>query len=233
MSGRRGSRAAVALGATACLLAAGCLIPYAYPKLSYVPGCEFGPEANEIHAFRVDVSEDHLFFGGDTGQYTITEISPRSDGSVPPQSRVTVERGFGLLLQLGRKHATCVRLYRPGYKLVELDSWDSTDKISWQPAENWGDQAWAINKLLARPILFSSFWALHGSRDHLPDPPTSPGATRAVVFIAAECERVAALAPTPETAARLRERARQLVENKPPATQPNSTLAPRLTRGSP
>ena len=40
-----------------CFLAAGCL-PYAYPKLSYIPCAELGPEVSDVHAFRVDADDE-------------------------------------------------------------------------------------------------------------------------------------------------------------------------------
>src|SRR6266550_219510 len=101
------------------VFATGC-IPYAYPKLSFVPSCDLGPDATDTHAFRLDLTADTTLLVPERGEYTLSEITPRPDGSIPPQSRVTVERGVFFLTQLGRLHTTRVRLYRPGYQLVEL-----------------------------------------------------------------------------------------------------------------
>lgn len=110
------------------LLATGCL-PYGYPKLAYVPG--YDPtnvrKAAEVHAFRVDVTTDRADLS-ETAEWSITEIARTSDGRFPPQTRLSVERGFNvfgpLTYNVGRSHTTRVRLYSPGHQLVELDSWD-------------------------------------------------------------------------------------------------------------
>jgi hypothetical protein len=205
--------------AAVCLVTAGCL-PYAYPKLSYIPGGDLGPKADDAHAFRVDVvanrTANPALMPCDAHEYTLAEITPRPDGSIPPQARVTVDRGFllpttGFAVNPGRVHETRVRLYRPGYQLVELGSWDSTSRIEWRPALDWKAQEQAITDLLACPQLTPTF---SGSalRNRLPPQPTSPEETRALVFAAGECERVAALAPTPADAARLKKKAQDLRE---------------------
>jgi hypothetical protein len=210
-----------------CLLGAGC-IPYVYPKLDYVPGSEPEPMATDVHAFRVDVSAYKALMA-ENGECTLTEITPRSDGSIPPQSRVTVEHGFVFInLPLGRYHAMHVRLYRPGYQLVKRNSWDLADKISWKPAPDWKAQEKVVDDLLAFPVQRASGNYLSSP---FPLPPPSPEEKRALVFAAAEYERVAKMAPKAEDAERLRKKAQKLLEMKP-ATQPNSLPAPRPTAAS-
>lgn len=197
------------------LLAAGCL-PFAYPKLSFVPRCE--PGATEVHAFRVDVNAVNSFGTGESGEYTLSEIALRPDGSVPPQGRVTLERGYYFLVfQIGKLHTTRVRLYRPGYQLVELSAWDSTGNIGWQPT-NWGGQVGALTELLDRPRLMPTFVPSSSRLREHPSAPTAPEQERAFAFAAAEYQRLAELAPSPEQAERLRELAQKLLAAKPPAT---------------
>jgi hypothetical protein len=207
-----------------CLFAAGCLIPYAYPKLSHTPSCDLKEQANDVHAFRVDVvsAKDLMTERAD---YTLAEIKPLPDGSIPSQTRVTLEHGLGVILKLGEIHAMRVRLYRPGYKLVELESWDSQDKISWIPAENWESQELAVDTLVSCPMLRHP--TVPGpSRPHETlQPPTTPEAKQALVFAAGEYERVAKLAPTAEEANRIRAKAQKLVDPKPAATQLSSAAA--------
>jgi hypothetical protein len=204
-----------------CLFAAGCLIPYAYPKLSHTPSCDLKQQANDVHAFRVDVlSAKDLMT--ERAEYTLAEIAPRPDGSIPSQTRVTFEHGLGVILKLGEIHAMRVRLYRPGYKLVELESWDSQDKISWQPAADWQAQELAVDNLVGCPVLrHPTVPGPSKSRDVL-QPPTTPEAKQALVFAAGEYERVAMQAPTPDEANRLRAKAQKLLEFKPyTAAAPN------------
>jgi hypothetical protein len=197
------------------LLAAGC-IPYAYPKLSYVPGVQTEPDTPDVHAFRVDLAAVNSFMTGETGEYTLAEITPVADGRVPAQSRLTFEHGYFLLFQFGNRHTTLVRLYRPGYWLVELNSWESPDQVSWNPTD-WGGQVLALENLLDRPRLTPpSVPTAHRFREW-PQAPTSPAEERARDFAAAEYERLAREAPTPEQAEKLREKAKKLIESKPAA----------------
>ena len=106
-----------------CILAAGCL-PYVYPKLSCIPSTELGLEVSDVHAFRVD-AEMNLALWSSGCEYRLTEITPRSDGTLPSQLRVTIEYEVAHLdhfyyFSRGRVHETLVRLYRPGYRLIEL-----------------------------------------------------------------------------------------------------------------
>src|SRR5215470_2514887 len=75
-----------------CLLATGCLIPYAYPKLDYVPSTDLGAKTTDVHAFRVDVTARQVDIGED-GFIKLTEIQQRADGSFPAQTKLSLERG--------------------------------------------------------------------------------------------------------------------------------------------
>jgi len=202
---------------SSCLLATGCIIPYAYPKLSYVPGCNpTGPKTTDIHAFRVDVNADCADFST-TGEYTLTEITPRSDGSIPLQARLTVERGVYLIgpltSNIGRFHSTGVRLYSPGWKLIELNSGDPAAPIRWQLAENWSAREKAIDDLLHPPALHRGDLDVGGPLPKLAG--STEAAKRPFVFAAAEYEQIAASVSDPAETARLRDKARLLIEIKP------------------
>jgi hypothetical protein len=227
-------------GAVPALLATGCLIPYAYPKLDYVPGTDLGPKAPDVHAFRVDVTARQVDIG-ETGTFTLTEIEPRADGSFPAQTRFSLERGVYLAtvplgFNVGRRHATRVRLYRPGYQVVEVPAWGSAAGARWVPAADWLAQERAVDDLLHRPTVSAGAgaFARAGSSSwdgQLPEV-GAPQTARVLVFAAAEYERVALLAPTPEDAACLREKAGRLVETRPAATRPDGS-APRPPAESP
>jgi hypothetical protein len=222
MTSGRLAFAVTAIGAT-CILASGCL-PYVYPKLDYVPSCDVGSMVTDLHAFRVDVTADRGLMTGERGNHIITELTSRAGGNIPPQTRLTVECGFGFFaslidMSLGRLHATRVRLYRPGYSLIELKPWEIREKVRWEPAPDPVAQEKAIDDLLDRPVISpTSATGPQKKREH-PLPTISPETTRVFVFAAAEYERVAALAPTPADSARLRDKARPLVEAKPAAAK--------------
>jgi hypothetical protein len=223
-------RFALAIVATASLLATSCLVPYVYPKLSYVPGCPAeGPKVADIHAFRVDLSANEVDVG-ENGEFTLTEIVPRPDGCFPAQGRLSLEYGYyvcgPLNFNVGWLHDTRVRLYSRGFRLVELKAWESAETIRWQVAEDWSAREKAVDDLLRRPAISGSELA---SRRHDPERGSSPSdlirtkaTVKALLFAAAEYEEIAAHAATPAEAARLQGKARGL-SGVSPAAPPLST----------
>ncbi|MBN9120151.1 MAG: hypothetical protein J0I06_13465 [Planctomycetes bacterium] len=209
---------------------AGCLLPYAYPKLEYVPGADFTPAEPDVRAFRVDVEADQIDLG-ENSSFELTPIALRPDGRLPGQLGVSLERGVYIAgvavnYNVGRVHTTRVRLYRPGYQLVEIAPWGSSGPIVWAPAADWAAQEKAIDDLLRRPFVSSraaafaknkgAFWGAGTKAEELPPLSSESGqAPPAFAFAASEYARVAKLAPTPEDAARLREKARLLAEHRP------------------
>ncbi len=206
------------------LAAAGCL-PYAYPTMSYVHGTDALPP--DCTAFRVDATLVKAYLYEETN-LTISVIrrGQNVSGTLPPQLSVTADWGlFGPLIgHVGDFHATCVRLYRPGYHWVELAEWKPVRDLDWEEAANWAEQERVLDALLKQPPMmgdesasrqgkppreYKSCELNHGS------PSPSPEAR---AYLAAEYERVAALAANPTDAARLRDKARRLVEIKPAST---------------
>jgi hypothetical protein len=195
------------------------MIPYAYPKLSFVPGSNpADPTIADLHAFRVDLTAKQIDVG-ETGEYSLTPISRSADGSISPLARVSVERGYYVLgialnYNVGRIHTTRLRLYRPGYELVELESWDSADKIAWKPTSDLIAQEKAIDALLRRPAVTS--FGVAQNRKAAADTQATPADSgftaceETVLFAAAEYERVAGIAQESEGAARLRGKAETL-----------------------
>jgi hypothetical protein len=202
------------------LCLSGCLIPYAYPNLSYVPGCELGTEMPDCHVFRVDVAAYQEDIGENNQEYSVVEIARLHDGSFPPQFGITVNRGFyvvgvALNFNVGRVHATKVRLYRAGYKLIELAPWETTDKLQWQTATTALEQEKAIDALLRMPTVTRGAGVFReiekGEVPTLPDAVTENCESKsAKPFAAAEYERVAGLTTNPTDIARLRKKAEVL-----------------------
>jgi hypothetical protein len=215
------------------MLTMGC-IPYVYPKLSYVPGTELGQEASQVYAFRVDAETELTIIG--RSEYKLTEIASRADGTLPAQLQATLEIGVAHLphwnyFSGGCVHETLVRLYRPGYRLIELRPWESTDSIRWQPAPDWQSQKHALIGLIAsprvtstRPVHDLTIPSTNSSLQsdlvwghYLPVAPNTLQTQRVFDLATAECERLAKGAPTDEDAAQLRAWAQKLSEMKSPA----------------
>jgi len=126
------------------LCLSGCIVPYIYPSLSYVPSYELG-EMQDCHVFRVDISTHEADLTD--GEYTVEEIPRRSDGSFPPQFGLTVDRGFHFAfipcfiqeVHYGNEvHISIVRPDRPGYQRIELYPWDVRP---WEPSD-WRGLPW-------------------------------------------------------------------------------------------
>jgi hypothetical protein len=211
----------------ACPIASGCLFPYAFPKLSYVPGTAPRQSTPDVHAFRVDATADQIDIG-ESVSFALTRIKPKSDGRFPPQAGLSLERGFYVLgialnYNVGRLHTTRVRLYRPGFQLVELRAWDSADEVAWIIAADWREQEQSVDALLRRPYVTRSGEAFGKATDasrsdetprelgQLPElTDYSEDSTDVFVLAATEYERIAKLAPTPDDAGRILEKAKRL-----------------------
>jgi len=205
------------------VLASGCLIPYSYPKLSYLPGVEQGPELADCHVFRVDCLVHETDNRGDNGEYTLTEVPRALDGHIPSQALWSLENKsvvVGIIsanYEVGLVHRSQLRLYRPGYELVELESRDSAAKVQWRPVTNWADQERTIDRLLNGPPTDTSlrakeFWEERGTEfRQLPKVANySSAETRPLLFAATEYERVGKSAATPADADRLKRKAAEI-----------------------
>jgi hypothetical protein len=129
----------------------GCLIPYGFPTLSHVPGVELEQEAAPVHAFRVEITREWVDIGGDDA-WTLTEMPLGISGSVPSETRLSATYGFlvfGIALNypVYTSHTVALRLYRPGYELVEIDSWQLAAKIAWREAPDLEAQERVLDRL--------------------------------------------------------------------------------------
>ena len=220
------------------LLAAGCLIPYATPKMSYLPEVDPSSKSADCRVFRFD-SVVHEMKMGVYPEYTLTELIPGTDGKIPSQTSVLLDHKNLVIgpAYISENYDVCVisrtrlRLYRPGYRLVELGSLDSGARIQWQPA-TWSDQEQAIDALLSGPPAVVQSTSESFTSNPKPKPPFeqlpkvtrgSAEETRPLLFAAVEYERVAKIAPTPADATRLREKAEWL----------RATVAPRKSDTQP
>jgi hypothetical protein len=124
-------------------------------------------------------------------------------GETDPQRKTSVTFGlFTLPLPLFYhvSHRLLVRLYRPGFQLLEVTSENQGQPIIWQAAPDLQSQAEALDALFPGPFSELS----RGSQ--------SPAHREALLFGASEFDRLAAQAKDQERAEWWRERAKWLRE---------------------
>ena len=142
--------------ASLTLFATGCLVPYCVcPCVNFVPAAHVASSDDSVYAFRIDTREATPYFPGPLQQtHQLTQIPIDTGGDVPAQLRLSCTRGF-LAFFVALNYCTwhqdtiSVRLYRPGYEIVELKSWALFHEIQWKPAETIEAQSKAIDDLVA------------------------------------------------------------------------------------
>lgn len=187
----------IALPAAVLLFLSGCIFPFCvYPRLDYTPRTAINAPSDEVHAFRVDAQDNvlNLLY---SGQYPIVEHLTRlpvtNTDEVPAQLQPSVTRGF-VIIGIALNYVTyrsqwiTLRLYRPGYELVVVRSWQRDNRVTWKRADDIEVQETAVDRLL-------------------PDNAVGEEAER---LAASEYERLAALATSPDQAKRLGEKAAKL-----------------------
>lgn len=175
----------------------GCIFPYcAYPTLDWTPRVKLDTSPSEVHAFRVDIIKATADLGVfvEPGDESLSAIPVASTDEVPAQVKASVSYGFvviGFALNFltHTSHSVALRVYRPGYELVEIRSWERVNRVAWKPAGDLGAQEKAIDRLLPLDRLEA------GSR--------SPAHREAILFGAAEYERLASVAQSQDDQARL------------------------------
>ena len=180
----------------------GC-IPYVLPDVAVVGGPATAGQPPDCRAFRVDATIDRADLDESITDFSLEEVAPSGASRLLPHGRVTFDYGyyvFGVAVNfpVDRVHVTRLRLYRPGYELVELDSWQPVRDVRWSAAATPVAQEKAIDDLL-RPLTLNGMakWQVEGRHDPLGSlPPGSKSAAYRDVLLlaAAEYERVANLA---------------------------------------
>lgn len=185
-------------------LASGCLLPYAYPKLDYVPGTGVGADGPVVHAFRVDATLDQIDIG-EQGTFKLRAIGPLEKGRLPGQFGASLERGYyvaggAINYNVGRRHDTRVRLYREGYELVEIPAWGWPGSIVWTRATDLAAQEKAVDDLVRPPKGAERMKTVTQHSDEEP----------AAHFVKWEYNRLAALATNKADADRLKGKAHDI-----------------------
>jgi len=181
---------------------AGCIpfVPcyYALPSISHVPSVEVAEAKEEIHAFRVDATDKkNCLEFADLGTYTFREIPISSKGTVSGQTQLAVDYGMvwnciALIFDKHTVHSVKLRIYRPGYEIVEIDSWRAKSEIEWKRALGAAEQEKVIDGLLDGPASFFYGKEGDGFFPGLPAGSTCEGHRKALLFASSEYERLAA-----------------------------------------
>jgi hypothetical protein len=221
------------MGGLLGLFAAGCMpLGYVYPKVSYIPPGTVGPVRDEVHAFRVDITNDDNSIGmTEKDRYVLSPLPLHEDGSFEPQTKVSVDYGWLLygfmdFFDASTHHTLLVRLYRPGYHTLEIESWQTKGRMHWVEARTLEEQEQAIDDLVSTwkttperiqikaasngfvpphdPIVFHYFAPASASEEH----------RQALCFAASEYEHLLGTAKDkdPDLQARLQAKAKALLE---------------------
>src|SRR5262249_15197797 len=204
------------LGLTGCLLCLACLggcLYCAYPRIDYTPEVNLDAPASGVHVFRVDsttegvfpfsgfihVPEDQLHRWNKTSSSSmLSEVCATPTETVPAQIKSSLSYGFVIPILvvnalLHTSHSMSLRLYRPGYELIEIKSWERPGQIVWKRAPDLESQEKVLDALMDGQLTVGA-----GSPAHL----------NALLFVAAEFERLAAATSSKQQKARLLARAK-------------------------
>lgn len=182
--------------------AAGCIpIFYAYPSLSYVPALNLGPAHDNIFVFRADVADDQSCLDlAKPGHYRFREIHVAPQGSILGQGKVTFDSGFywnliAVTYAERISHTIRLRLYRPGYDMLEIQPWQNEASLEWTAVRDVAAQEKVVDKLL-RPTGTGAWTQAHKDQDwgfSQVDPGSVSAEHRHVLlFAASEYDRLAA-----------------------------------------
>lgn len=176
-------------------LLGGCIFPYVGPSIAYTPSVKLDVPREEVRAFRVDIASSRFIpFRHDeiTAMLSksiaerLSEVPISYEDEVPGQMKASVQYGVvvvGLFNGVRRDHdSVALRLYRPGYDLVEIGSWEGANRVEWKPAVDVSAQEKVIDRLFSDCFRYSQ---AKGSG--------SPAHREALLFGASEYERLAKL----------------------------------------
>jgi hypothetical protein len=217
------------IGGLFALLVTGCMpIGYAYPTVSYIRPASVGPARDEVKAFRLDVAdEDNCLDLPEKDRYVLTPLPLHRDGSFDPQMKVAVDYGWlwncvAFIYDSSRHHTIMVRLYRPGYHTIEMESWRKEGRMQWTPAPSPEEREQAIDDLVSTwrtsPARLQNKYASQGfvpPRESIVFRYLAPGSTAnghrtALAFAAGEYERLANDVTEKDLHARLEDKAKEL-----------------------
>jgi hypothetical protein len=144
-----------------CLVAVGCMqVPYVLPEINYAPGVDAKCKRDEVHAYRVDVTQKTEITEGLTSvrgkvieSQELTRIRTSASGSTSPQIGVTFASGWRYVgvvnfTSSSTEHGVMLRFYRPGYETISLKPGEGMRELNWKEAPDLDAQAKAVDDLL-------------------------------------------------------------------------------------
>lgn len=199
----------------ACLFIAGGCFPYMYPELHHTQRLRLDDPEGDAHAFRVDMAEMPKEARNVTIE-RLCEIPVSSKEVVGSQTRSSITFGVFMLPTLrfvneGGETIT-VRVYRPGYELLECKSWEKMDDVVWTPAPTIQQQESVLDKLFPQNGAGGIASRSPASRQLVPGS-SSKAHRDALLFGASEFQRLAAKANIEEQRERLNRKGNWLWEH--------------------
>jgi hypothetical protein len=136
------------------------LAAIALPNISYVPGQQLTDSADQLHVFRIDVTEKSSYLGIPAGaEYRFGEVSLDENAYCGSQLKASIDYSWayqsfanawcGIPKGETVSHSLIVRIYRRGYDTVEIGSWKKDPPIEWVPVIDVREQEKAIDDLLS------------------------------------------------------------------------------------
>ena len=145
----------------------GCIpLAFVFPKATYIPAPVIAPEEAPALAVRIEDTFDFEAGGFICGwiklfptKRTITLVTDGEKGC-PGQGCLSLERGLVWYAVYTRthRHAMSVKLYRPGYRAVELAAWPSRDPIVWREIDDTPSRMETLDSIWTNPKAEESDW---------------------------------------------------------------------------
>lgn len=136
----------------------GCM-PYVYPTLSHTPTVAVPNQDLSVHAFRVDIERTERHPGPASCEYTLSRIAVDERGMIPSQLELAHASGtYDPFSLMGRathertKYSMLIRLYRPGYRTMEVKEWEKSSNLNWVQAKDLTEQERAIDDLVSERV---------------------------------------------------------------------------------
>lgn len=185
-----------------CLVAAGCMqVPYFFPEINYAPGVDAMCKGDQVHAFRVDVTQrTEIIEGRDAVSGKLVEyqqlsrIRPSADGTTPSQFGITFASGWRYVgvynfTSSSTEHGVTLRFYRPGYETIAFKPGEGMRELEWRKASSLEAEIKAVDDLMRGPAPGKSQKI---TAKQVLEPGTKSAAHRdALLFGAKEYERLA------------------------------------------
>jgi hypothetical protein len=147
--------------AMACLFGvAGCLVPYCARTVNHLPAVDLGCDPQEVHAFCVSITRQTVRDEGIKERWELRELPP-SGNKTPSHSKTSYDFGLFALspgtppgFLIDTTHTLTLRLYRPGFKSVDLDPNAPQMRVVWESAADVLERETALDELFAmKPVI--------------------------------------------------------------------------------